>query len=194
VCGSSTTSNAALVISRVYAVSRLFVIGAVVVVVVVVVIIIIRIEVNHEFHQQYSTAGHSDHRIVIIDEHISWCHASNCDRTKRRSPVTIIQKNTCHFFLINQPILSSPMLWREKVCIPTANDRIGSNDSLLTSSNIEIESFVPSVFDRLIEKFSKTDNNNQFININSKIKQINENASSTWNNGFSVCFMHFIES
>lgn len=48
VCGSSTISNVTLVVSRVYADSRFFV---VVVVTVVVVVVVILIEVNHECHQ-----------------------------------------------------------------------------------------------------------------------------------------------
>ena len=43
VCGSSTTSNVVLVVSRVYADSRFFI--------VVVVVVVIYIEVNHECHQ-----------------------------------------------------------------------------------------------------------------------------------------------
>jgi len=41
VCGSSTTSNVTLVVSRVYADSRFF----------IVVVVVIHIEVNHECHQ-----------------------------------------------------------------------------------------------------------------------------------------------
>jgi hypothetical protein len=188
VCGSSTTSNVALVVSRVYADSRFFN--------VVVVVVVIHIEVNHECHQQSPTAGHFDHTIVIIVGIISHYNSAISYRTRKESLVTTIFQIPYLFFLIDNPFLSISMLRRKKTFISKTIGRTNFYEWLYTSKKFDTEYFItPSSFKYIDSKSSKDkyrddDNNTSNNNIN----KTNEKTSSTRWNDIGLCVLRFIES
>lgn len=210
-CGSSTTSNVALVVSRVYADSRF---SIVVVVVIIILLIIINgsnssssssnrnsidLEVNHECQQTFPSTGHFDHPIVIVIGRSTDLLAFVIDRTKSESPVRIREGAFCHLVVVllvnssSYSILSISMLRREKIFIASAIGRINFNDWLHPTSQFgETKSFLQIFVDICSTNVSSNNNNEQII-VNNRHK-LNEKTSSTWKNGLSLCLLRFIES
>jgi hypothetical protein len=196
VCGSSTTSNVALVVSRVYADSRFF----------IVVVVVIHIEVNHECHQKSPTAGHFDHSIVIIVGIISRFNSAISYRTRKENLVTTISTIPYLFFLINNPFLSISMLRCEETFISKTIARTNFYEWLYTSKKFDTEYFITSSSFNYIDSKSSEDNykdddNNNSNNIiynrtnsNNNINKNNEKTSSTRWDGIDLCLLRFIES
>jgi len=217
VCGSSTTSNVALVVSRVYADSRFFIVVVVVVVIIILLIIIngsnsnssisssnrnsIDLEVNHECQQNSPTTGHFDHSIVIVIGRSTELFSFIINRTKSESPVRIREGAFCHLvvvLLINSSsysILSISMLRREKIFIASAIGRINFNDWLYSTKQIDkTKSFFQLIVEFCSTNISTNSNNNNEQIIVHNPNQLNKKTSSTWKNGLSLCFLRFIKS